>query len=92
MMTSGRPTSRVKTAGLFGKMACILMVFALVSFTVRLNWRGIRSEGSFGIISDAPSLAFYLALSSLICALVWVVLAFGFRAPATKMGEVERRP
>ena len=92
MMISERSMSRVKTAGLFGKMACILMVFALVSFTVRLNWRGIRTEGSFSIISDAPSLGFYLALSSPICALIWVVLAFGFKAPARKMGEVERRP
>jgi len=85
-------TSCGKAARLFGKMACIFMVFAVISFAMRFNWRGIRTEWSFGIISDAPPLGFYLALSALICVLLWVVFAVGFKAPATKMDDVERRP
>ncbi|HEY6372735.1 MAG TPA: hypothetical protein VIX37_19310 [Candidatus Sulfotelmatobacter sp.] len=92
MIPAPRPTIREKTAGLFGKMACIFMIFAVASFAMRFNWRQIRADGFFGIVSDAPQVGFYLALSSLICGFVWAVLAFGLQVPGTKKAEEGGRP
>ena len=69
-----------KSAALFRKAACFLMVGAFLVFSVRFDWKRLATEtGSIGILSSAPKLGFYLALASLVCAIVWFVLAVGFK-------------
>jgi hypothetical protein len=65
----------------FAKVACLLMVGALILFSLPLHWRAIRTEMGDLILTAHPSvLGFYLAGASLICAIAWFILAIGFKA------------
>jgi hypothetical protein len=58
------------------------MVTALVTFSVRFHWSGIRSEDgrTFIVFSQPSMLGVYFAAASLVCGIVWFVLAIGFEA------------
>lgn len=61
---------------LCGKVACLLMAGALIAFSVRLHWhRVITENGVSGILSNPSELGFYLAFCSLVCVILWFVLA-----------------
>lgn len=79
MTTSATRTE--KFAKGFGKAACLLMLCTLVAFSLRLHWSAVRIEdgGGFILLSKPPIPAFYFAGASLICVIMWFVLAVGFK-------------
>jgi len=56
------------------------MVCTLIAFSVPFHWRVIHTEIGGVIVFSQPVLGFYFAGASLICAIVWFVLAIGFKA------------
>ena len=68
-----------KAGKLSGKLGCVSMVLAVVSFTARFNWRPVGTEWDLGIASDPPILGVYFALCGLVCFVFWFILKKGFQ-------------